>query len=69
MPEVAVKQDLVLRSMGKRGYLLIPDTFQDKFRTTKESLPAPDAYIQTKGNRVRLIYEWNMEELEHAREQ
>ena len=60
--ETATKEIL----MEKRGYLRVPDEFRRRFGSSKK-YPNPTAIIQEEGTKVRLVFEWNINELNEKR--
>lgn len=50
----------------KRGYLRVPDVFRRKFGSPRK-YPNPSAKIQEDGAKVRLVYEWDINELNEKR--
>lgn len=62
--EEVLREDLVLESLG--NYLKLPDLFKSRYELKGKRLPDPRASVETRGDRVRLVYTWTRDELQNA---
>lgn len=64
--EEKLSEDLVLRSVGYRGYLKTPREFQKMYDFNGETLPNPEVFLREKDDEVRLCFVWSKKDLDRA---
>lgn len=62
--KLAMREPLLLRSIGAFGRLKPPHAFTERFPYNRKTVPDPEAFCEDVDGEIRLTYVWKRDELE-----